>query len=236
MKKNELYRISLMEVERIHGLSSYHTIFFTTMLLRKVRHPGEKLRETVSKTMKKMETRYSRNEANDEEEEKIRKVSMKALNKTTENYGKSDVLSRAADACFDELDSALEFVTMPAEWDVQGYNVKSVMEHLMKELPVFMEVSKIKNLSDEHTKFLATIVLTKIYHPEISMWDNVWTAMKEVRVEEVYSTNMTKEQKVKKYWSKLEMMLKDASIPKEWKLNEKDAEVAKSIYEYLTTK
>lgn len=234
MKKNELYRLSLMEVGRIHGLSGFHTVFLATMLLRKMRHPGEKLRETTFKTMKKMETRYSKHVATDEEEEKIRKESMKVLNKTEESYGKTEVLSRPANVCFDELDSALDSVTMPKEWNVEGYSVESVIKYMMQELPVFIEVSKIKGLNDEYTKFLSTMVINRRYSPKISIWDNVWRTMNELHVEEVYDTTMSKEEKIEKYWDKLGYML-EGHIPEEWEIKGRDVAVAKKVYEYLTT-
>ena len=65
--KKLLFEITLEEVKSLK-LDKYHTRFLTEMVLRKLRHPEEKMDEIATKTMKVMTKNYHTKKQNLEEQ------------------------------------------------------------------------------------------------------------------------------------------------------------------------
>lgn len=102
MKQKEIiYNIALEEVLKLK-LDNYHTIFLANMVLRKVRHPEEKMDKIAAKTMKKMLFIYE----------------------------KKNLVEISSDKCLDNLEEALNRSnSVPQEWLV-GQEVSNVVKHL----------------------------------------------------------------------------------------------------------
>lgn len=141
MEKYEQFQLVLAEVSKIKNMDSYHTIFLSTMVLRKLRHPEEGLREITNKTMRKMETRYSPERESNREEEILRRFSIGAVNTSMENYGKKHLITISTQKCLQALEEALEKAELPKEMEsaLTGENVKSVFDYLTKKLRADME-------------------------------------------------------------------------------------------------
>lgn len=102
MKNKELiYNTALKEVMKLK-IDSYHTVFLANMVLRRIRHPEEKMDKIASKTMSKM-----------------RKV-----------YTKKDVVEVSAGKCLDQLEEALNNSrAVPDDW-LTGQTVSHVVKKL----------------------------------------------------------------------------------------------------------
>lgn len=133
MKKKQQFEIVLSEVLKLN-MDGYNTIFLSTMVLRKIRHPEERLTAIATKAMKTMAKRYGRRILDDKEDEEIRKSSMTALHKTEENYGKTDLVVVAANKSFEALEEALEYSDLPEELIMSGQPVKETFEYLVKKV------------------------------------------------------------------------------------------------------
>lgn len=138
MEKYEQFQYALAEVSKIHGLNSYHTIFLGTMVLRKIRHPEEGLREITAKTMETMSKRYG-SEQLDEKEEALRVAAIEAVNETADTYGKKNLVSVSTTKCLESLEEALEMAQLPPDLKLEGETVKCVFEYLTKKLRKRME-------------------------------------------------------------------------------------------------
>lgn len=232
MKKHELYHLSLMEVSRIKRLDSYHTVFLATMLLRKLRHPEENLKEITSKTKKKMESRYGKTECEEIEEEQMRKESMVATNKFGENYGKNNILIRTDEKSLEQLEDALEGADIPKEWELSGYTVEDILEYMSKEINSFKRINKIKGLDNESIKFWAAMVFRKKYHPEVDFRENIWETLNEFHLVKEGSKK-TKDEEIDFRIKNMELMLslKKVKIPLDWGISQVD--IVKQVYEYL---
>lgn len=232
MKKHELYHLSLMEVSRIKRLDSYHTVFLATILLGKMRHPEESLKEITSKTKKKMESRYGKVECEEQEEEQMRKESMVATNKFGENYGKNNILIRTDEKSLEQLEDALEGADIPKEWEVSGYTVEDILEYMAKEIKIFAKINKIKGLDNESIKFWAAMVFRKKYHPEVDFRENIWETLNEFHLVKENSKK-TKEEEIDFRIKNMELMLslKKVKIPSDWEIGQRD--IVNQVYEYL---
>lgn len=138
MEKYEQFQYALAEVGQIKGLDSYHTIFLGTMVLRKLRHPEEGLREITAKTMQTMGTRYG-SEKLEEDDEALRTAAIEAVNQTEETYGKKNLVSVSTAKCLDGLEKALEDAELPADLKLEGETVKCVFMYLTRKLRDKME-------------------------------------------------------------------------------------------------
>lgn len=221
MKKHELYDLCLLEVSRVKRLDSYHTIFLASMLLRKIRHPEERLKEITRKVNKKMESRYSVNESDEDEEELMREASRIAVCKSAGNYGKTNILIRTDEKSLEQLEAAIESSSIPKEWVLRGYTVKNVLNYMIDEIPVFTKIAQIKGLDRKTIKFIAAMVFRKGYHNEIDFRQNIWETLKEFHLvrEETEDIN---EEEVDKRINVLNsiLTLKYVKIPQKWNLKE----------------
>lgn len=231
MKKHELYQLCLMEVGRIKKLDSYHTVFLATMLLRKMRHPEEELNEITSKTKKKMESRYGKEEL-EAEEETMRKESMVATNKFGEDYGKSNILIRTNEKSLEQLESALEGAVIPNEWTESSYEIKDILEYMLEEINVFNKIRKIKGLDIKSITFWAAMVFRKKYHPEVDFRENIWETLNEFHLLKDDSKK-TKDEEIDFRIKNMELMLslKTVKIPSEWKVSQE--KIVEQVYEKL---
>lgn len=103
MKEEEelIYNIALAETMNLK-LDNYHTIFLAQMVLRRIKHPTEKMDKISSKTMKKMP--------------KI--------------YKKKEIVEVSAAKCLDQLEAALDKSdSVPQEW-MTGQIVSHVVKKL----------------------------------------------------------------------------------------------------------
>lgn len=233
MKKHELYNLCLMEVGRIKRLDSYHTVFLSTMLLRKMRHPEESLKEITSRAKKKMKSRYGKVECEESEEEQMRKNSMDALKKSESDYGKNNILIRTDEKSLEQLEEALEGSDMPKEWmESRCYTVEEILERMSKEINVFAKINKIKGLGDDSIKFWAEIVFRKKYHPEVDFRENIWETLNEFHLIKEDSQK-TKEEVIDFRIKTMELMLslKKVKIPPEWEVSQEN--IVNQIYQKL---
>lgn len=235
MKKEELYKITLMEVSRIRYLDRYHTIFLGLLLFRKMRHPEEKLKELTSKVRKRMEVCYSNKECSDSEDEKMREESMKAVNSYGQNFGKTNILQRTDERCLEQLESALEQAVLPEEWKITGHTVEDVLNYMISELPEYIALSKIKGLDDESIKFYAELVIRKKYHPELELRENIWETLKKCNMLKENS-GRSKEDEIDYQFDTMELMLrlKNVKFPSKWEIKKNDPKLLEKMYEHLT--
>ena len=105
VSKVMIYNIILEEVMKLNLKDGYNSIFLASMILRKIRHPEEDMREIALKVMKTMPVRYGREDLQliDPQEELMKKLSRKAINKSEEEYGKNDIVVVSIDKCLDTL-------------------------------------------------------------------------------------------------------------------------------------
>ncbi len=99
--KKLIYNVALSEAEKLK-LDKYHTCFLAEMVVRKLRHPEEKMDKIASKVMKEMK----------------------------KNYPKKDLVEVSASKCLDQLEVALnDSDAVPTEWLV-GQTVSHVVKKL----------------------------------------------------------------------------------------------------------
>lgn len=99
--KKLLFEITLEEVKNLE-LDKYHTRFLTEMVVRKIRHPEEKMDAIASKTMKVMK----------------------------KNYGKKNLVEVSSTKSLDQLEAALnDSEGVPTEW-LSGKTVSRVVKKL----------------------------------------------------------------------------------------------------------
>ena len=112
VSKVMIYNIILEEVMKLNLKDGYNSIFLASMILRKIRHPEEDMREIALKVMKTMPVRYGREDLQliDPQEELMKKLSRKAINKSEEEYGKNDIVVVSIDKCLDQLEMALNVI------------------------------------------------------------------------------------------------------------------------------
>ena len=109
VSKVMIYNIILEEVMKLNLKDGYNSIFLASMILRKIRHPEEDMREIAMKVMEKMPIRYGREDLSTEDphENKMKELSRKAIKKDVEDYGKNDIVVVSIDKCLDNLEIAL---------------------------------------------------------------------------------------------------------------------------------
>ena len=96
-----LYNTAREEVEKLK-LDKYHTHFLVEMVVRKIRHPEEKMDKIATKAMKEMR----------------------------KNYSKKNVVEVSAKKCLDQLESALnDSDEVPQDW-LLGQTVSHVVKKL----------------------------------------------------------------------------------------------------------
>lgn len=96
-----LYNTAREEVEKL-SLDKYHTHFLVEMVVRKIRHPEEKMDKIAAKAMKEMR----------------------------KNYSKKDIVEVSAGKSLDQLESALnDSNSVPSEW-LSGQTVSHVVKKL----------------------------------------------------------------------------------------------------------
>lgn len=96
-----LYNTAREEVEKL-SLDKYHTHFLVEMVVRKIRHPEEKMDKIATKAMKEMR----------------------------KNYGKKNVVEVSAKKCLDQLEAAFnESDEVPQDW-LLGQTVSHVVKKL----------------------------------------------------------------------------------------------------------
>lgn len=145
VNKEMVYSIVLEEVIKINLKDGYNAIFLATMVLRKIRHPEENIREIAQRVMKKMPVRYGREDlsAEDPQENNMKELSRKAINKSEEDYGKNNIVVITADSCLYNLDIALSEANIPEEWKNEEIIVKITVKKLADKV-----IEKINNLID----------------------------------------------------------------------------------------
>ena len=131
LNKERVYNMVLEEVMKLNLKDGYNSIFLATMILRKIRHPEEDMREISRKVMKKMPVRYGREDLSLEnpQENKMKELSRKAIHKSEEDYGKADIVEISIDKCLDQLEMALNDANLPEEWlseQIVGTTVKKM--------------------------------------------------------------------------------------------------------------
>lgn len=100
MKNKELLYNTAMEEAKKLQLDNYHTFFLAEMVVRKLRHPEEKMDKVAAKTMKTMK----------------------------KNYGKKDLVEVSSSKCLDQLEIALnDSNAVPPEW-LSGQTVSHVVK------------------------------------------------------------------------------------------------------------
>ena len=139
VNKEMMYNIVLEEVIKINLKDGYNAIFLATMVLRKIRHPEENMREIALKVMKTMPVRYGREDlsAEDPQEELMKELSRKAINKSEEDYGKNDIVVVSIDKCLDNLEIALNDANLPEEWlseQIVGTTVKKLAAKVIEKI------------------------------------------------------------------------------------------------------
>lgn len=117
----------------------YNSIFLGTMVLRKIRHPEEDMREISRKVMKTMPVRYGKDDLSSQnpQEERMKELSRQAINKSEEDYGKNEIVEVSIDKCLDNLEMALNDANLPEEWYYQqivGTTVKKLAERVTKKI------------------------------------------------------------------------------------------------------
>lgn len=145
VNKEMVYNIVLEEVIKINLKDGYNAIFLATMVLRKIRHPEENIREIAQRVMKIMPVRYGRDDlsAEDPQENNMKELSRKAINKSEEDYGKNNIVVITADRCLYNLDIALSKANIPEEWKNEEIIVKITVKKLADRV-----IEKINNLID----------------------------------------------------------------------------------------
>lgn len=99
--KKLLYNAALEEVEKLQ-LDKYHTCFLAEMVVRKLRHPEEKMDKVASKAMKEMR----------------------------KNYPKKNIVEVSSSKCLDQLEAALNASNaVPEEW-LSGQSVSHVVKKI----------------------------------------------------------------------------------------------------------
>ena len=131
LNKERVYNMVLEEVMKLNLKDGYNSIFLATMILRKIRHPEDDMREISRKVMKKMPVRYGREDLSLEnpQENKMKELSRKAIHKSEEDYGKADIVEISIDKCLDQLEMALNDANLPEEWlseQIVGTTVKKM--------------------------------------------------------------------------------------------------------------
>lgn len=139
VSKVMIYNIILEEVMKLNLKDGYNSIFLASMILRKIRHPEEDMREIALKVMKTMPVRYGREDlsAEDPQEELMKKLSRKAINKSEEEYGKNDIVVVSIDKCLDQLEMALNDANLPEEWlseQIVGTTVKKLAARVIEKI------------------------------------------------------------------------------------------------------
>lgn len=137
--KEMVYNMVLEEVMKLNLKDGYNSIFLATMVLRKIRHPEENMREISRKVMKKMPIRYGKDDLSSQnpQENKMKELSRKAINKSEEEYGKNDIVEVSTDKCLDNLEMALNECNLPEEWfseQIVGTTVKKLAKRVTKKI------------------------------------------------------------------------------------------------------
>ena len=109
--KEIIYNIALAEVVNLH-LDDYHTLFLAQMVLRKIRHPEEKMDEISFKVMRKMSKLYKK---------------------------KKDVLELSAEKSLDNLEEKLEDCQAIPECLYAGKTVSNVVKYLVQKVLDILE-------------------------------------------------------------------------------------------------
>lgn len=106
MKNNKmlLYNAALEETEKLK-LDKYHERFLAEMVVRKLRHP----------------------------EEKMDKIAVKAMKEMVKNYPKKNLVEVSASKSLDNLEAALNNSLVPVEW-LTGYTVSHVVKKLSEKV------------------------------------------------------------------------------------------------------
>ena len=86
-----------------------------------------------------MPVRYGREDlsAEDPQEELMKKLSRKAINKSEEEYGKNDIVVVSIDKCLDQLEMALNDANLPEEWlseQIVGTTVKKLAARVIEKI------------------------------------------------------------------------------------------------------
>ena len=103
--KKIIFETALEEVKKLK-LDKYHTRFLTEMVVRKLRHPEEKMDVIASKTMKVMK----------------------------KNYGKKNLVEVSASKSLNQLEEALNSSdAVPTEW-LSGQTVSHVVKILVAQV------------------------------------------------------------------------------------------------------
>ena len=103
--KTLIYNMAMKEVVNLK-LDGYHTVFLANMVLRKIRHPEEKMDKIASKTMKKMR----------------------------ELSEKKNLIEVSASKCLNQLEEALnDSKAVPDEW-LAGQSVSNVVKKLVEKV------------------------------------------------------------------------------------------------------
>ena len=101
--KKLIFNVALAKVEELK-LDKYHTYFLAEMVVRKLRHPEEKMDKIASKVMKEMK----------------------------KNYPKKNLVEVSAAKCLNQLEVALnDSDAVPAEW-LSGQTVSHVVKKLVQ--------------------------------------------------------------------------------------------------------
>lgn len=99
--KTLLYDAATEEVKKLK-LDKYHTRFLVEMVVRKLRHPEEKMDKIATRAMKEM----------------------------SKNYGKKDLVVVSSSKCLDQLEIALDnSEAVPTEW-LSGQTVSHVVKKI----------------------------------------------------------------------------------------------------------
>ncbi len=139
VSKVMIYNIILEEVMKLNLKDGYNSIFLASMILRKIRHPEEDMREIAMKVMEKMPIRYGREDLSTEDpnENKMKELSRKAIKKDVEDYGKNDIVVVSIDKCLDQLEMALNDANLPEEWlseQIVGTTVKKLAARVIEKI------------------------------------------------------------------------------------------------------
>lgn len=157
MKKTRQLYLILLATKQIGGIGKQTQIFLGTLVLRKFRHPEEGLRERIQKVSDTMEARYSHREQEEDDEEQMRQVCMRALNQNEEEYGKTNYIKIGVNKNLQNLQDELEHAEIPDDCVLDGEDVSCVLKYLEKESKIFLKVGKIENLNDEEITFLVSL-------------------------------------------------------------------------------
>ena len=139
VNKEMIYNMILEDVMKLNLKDGYNSIFLATMVLRKIRHPEENMREISRKVMKTMPVRYGKEDLSSQnpQEDKMKELSRKAINKSEEDYGKNNIVEVSIDKCLDQLEMALNDANLPEEWlseQIVGTTVKKLAERVTKKI------------------------------------------------------------------------------------------------------